>query len=218
MTSSPIDFCWSRIGVAGDGSCVELARVIHCRNCEVYARAGRALLEQAPPAEYLEHWAAQLAAPAQRDDQETLSTVLFRVAAERLALPTTAFVEAIEVRRVHRVPHRSSAIFLGLANVRGELQLCVSLAALLSIEPQTGEARPSRPRFAVIERGGQRWVFPVDELLGVQRVARDALTPPPATVAGDAQALTGALFELAGERIALLDADLLFARLARVVT
>lgn len=210
-----IDHCWSSIGVVGDGSCPELARVIHCHNCEVYARAGRQLLEQAAPEGYLAHWGEQLAAPLAREDEDTLSVVVFRLGGEPLALPTTAFVEAIDARRVHRVPHRSGAVFLGLTNVRGELQLCVSLAALLSLAAiDTGE-RPRRPRFAVIEDGGQRWVFPVDELLGVRRVARRALTPPPATVNADAQALTSALFELAGERVALLDPALVFARLAR---
>lgn len=218
MTAESIDYCWSRIGIDGDGSCPELARVIHCRNCEVYARAGRQLLEQPPPAQYLEGWAAQLAAPPDGDGAETLSTVVFRLFGERLALPTTTFVEAIEVRPIHRVPHRSNAVFLGLANVRGELQLCVSLAALLSIEPDSeadSEARASRPRFAVIEREGQRWVFPVDELLGVHRVARQALAAPPATVSGDGQALTSALFELSGQRVALLDPELVFTRLRR---
>jgi chemotaxis-related protein WspD len=209
-----IDHCWSRIGVAGDGSCPELARVIHCHNCEVYARAGRALLEQSAPDGYLARWAEQLAAPLLRDDDETVSVLIFRLHSERLALPTTACVEAIDVRRIHRVPHRSNATFLGLTNVRGELQLCVSLAALLSLSG--GDDTPSRPRFAVIERDGQRWVFPVDELLGVRRIARARLTPPPATIDADREALTDALFELDGERIALLDPDLIFARLQRV--
>jgi chemotaxis-related protein WspD len=217
MTSlESIDDCWRRIGVEGDGSCPELVRVLHCRNCEVFARAGRQLLEQAPPAAYLERWAAQLAAPSASDDGQTLSTVVFRLAGERLALPTTAFVEAIDVRPIHRVPHRSNAVFLGLANVRGELQLCVSLAALLSIEPAGGD-RASRPRFAVIERAGERWVFPVDELLGVHRVAQEALAAPPATVSGGGRGLTSALFELAGARVALLDPDLVCARLRRAL-
>ena len=36
-----------------------------------------------------------------------------------------------------------------------------------------------------------------------------------ATVSGDAQALTSALFELAGGRVALLDPELVFTRLRR---
>ncbi len=34
-----IDDCWNRIGVRGDGSCPELKRHIHCRNCPVYSAA-----------------------------------------------------------------------------------------------------------------------------------------------------------------------------------
>jgi len=212
-----IDFCWSRIGVAGDGTCPELTRVIHCRNCEVYARAGRQLLEQAAPADYLEQWAAQLAAPPAEDDPDTVSTVVFRLGGEHLALPTAAFAEAVDTRPVHRVPHREGEVLLGIVNVRGELQLCVSLAALLSIAPRADAAPDRRARLAVIERADERWVFPVDAMLGVHKVARRALAAPPATVTRDHASLTTALFELAGERVALLDAEQVFARLRRAV-
>jgi|SRR5215470_6162387 len=211
-----MDDCWNQIGISGDGSCPELPRVIHCRNCEVYARAGRRLLEQPPPAGYLEQWAQQLAAPPRAEDVDTLSIVLFRLAGERLALPTAAFVEAVEMRPVHQVPHRSGGVLLGLVNIRGELQLCVSLAALLNLG-STAEQSPSRPRLAVVERDGARWVFAVDELLGVHRVPRRVLAAPPATIARDAAALTAALFDHDGQRAALLDAEQLFARLRRAV-
>jgi len=211
-----MDDCWNHIGIAGDGSCAELARVVHCRNCEVYARAGRRLLDQPPPAGYLEQWAVQLAAPPRHEEVDTLSTVLFRLAGEPLALPTAAFVEAVEMRPTHRVPHRSGAVLLGVVNIRGELQLCVSLAALLNLQSMA-EQPPSRPRLAVVERDGARWVFPVDELLGVHRVPRRALAAPPATIAHDAAALTAALFDHDGARVALLDADQLFARLRRAI-
>lgn len=218
MPADRTDHCWSRIGVWGDGTCVELARVVHCRNCEVYARAGRGLLEQAAPDEYLERWAAQLATAPVEEHAETLSTVVFRLASERFALPTAAFAEAVELRPVHRIPHRSGEVVLGVANLRGELQLCVSLAPLLAVDADAPQAAAgARPRLAVIEQGGERWAFPVEELLGVRRVPQAALAPPPATVSRDAAALTRALFELDGERIALLDADLLFARLRKAV-
>src|SRR5262249_55773608 len=83
-----MDDCWSHICIAGAGPCAELPRVAHCRNCEVYARAGRGLLERTPPAGYLEQWALQLAAPPRQEDADTLSAVLFRIASERFALPT----------------------------------------------------------------------------------------------------------------------------------
>jgi len=212
-----IEPCWTRIGVfGGDQSCPELAQVVHCRHCPVYARAGRALLEQEPPEGYLAHWAAQLATAHEREDAETLSTVVFRLAAERLALPTTACVEVVEPRPVHRIPHRAGTVLRGVANIRGELLLVVSLTALLGIAPDAAAAA-GRSRLLVIEHDGERWVFAVDELLGVHRVARAALAPPPATVAHDDRAATTALFDLGEVRVALLDDALLCGRLRRAV-
>jgi chemotaxis-related protein WspD len=219
MTAAPetLDHCWSRIGVGGDGTCPELAQVIHCRNCAVYARAGRQLFEQPSPPDYLERWAAQLATPPVATDRDALSIVVFRLGDERLALPTTAFVEAVEVRPLHRIPHRSGPILLGVANIRGELQLCVSLAALLGIEvPEAGSAS-GLPRLAVIGAGGEPWAFPVDEMLGVHRVARDTLAPAHAGVADAERPLTAAYFEHGGEHVALLDAELLLTRLRRAI-
>lgn len=214
-----LDDCWRRIGVDGDGSCAELAAVVHCRNCAVYARAGRSLLEEIPPPDYLERWGDTIATAPEVEETDVLSALLFRLGAERFALPTADFVEAVEVRPVQRVPHRSGAVFLGLTNIRGELQLCVSLAALLATEPAAATgALHALPRLAVIERDGERWVFPADELLGVHRIARRTLAPPPATVARDAQALTAALFIRGDTRVALLDSERLFARLRREMT
>ncbi len=216
MTAPSVDACWTRIGIAGDGSCAELQRVVHCRNCEVYGRAGRQLLDQSAPSGYLDEWATQLAAAEQEIESAAVSAVIFRLGAERLALPTTIFVEIVETRAVHRIPHRSNATLLGLVNIGGELQLCVSLAALLGCEADGSEAN-GRPRLAVIERGGDRWVFPVDELLGVEPVAQHALSAPPATITRDAAALTTALFSWRDAPVALLDADLLFTALRTVV-
>jgi chemotaxis-related protein WspD len=217
MTAPDVDACWTRIGIAGDGSCAELRRVVHCRNCEVYAHAGRQLLDQCPPPGYLEQWATQLAAVEAETDIATLSVVIFRLGAEYFALPAAAFVEVVEVRAAHRIPHRANDTLLGLVNIGGELQLCVSLAALLGTEPAGSADTGGRPRLAVIERAADRWVFPVDELLAIERIAQRALSAPPATIARDATALTTALFTWRDTTIALLDADLLFAALDKVV-
>ena len=44
--------CWNQIGVEGDGSCADLEKFIHCRNCPVYANAGLQLLNRPLPPEY----------------------------------------------------------------------------------------------------------------------------------------------------------------------
>ena len=208
-----IDACWSRIGIAGDHTCAELPRVIHCRNCAVFAAAARQALERPAPADYLAQWAERVASVAEEERGETLSSVVFRFASTHVALPTVAFVEAVEPRTVHAVPHRSSEVLLGIANIHGELQLCVSLAARLSLA--SGDAAATRPRLAVIEQGGERWAFPVDEIVGVYRIARDDLEPSRDATA--ASPFVSARFGLSGQQVDLLDAELVCAALRRAV-
>jgi chemotaxis-related protein WspD len=213
---SAAESCWTQIGVSGDRSCPELLRVIHCRNCEIYARAGRTLLDQPAPTGYLDEWAAELADSEPEVDAATVSVVIFRVGDERFALPTAAFAEAVERRPVHRIPHRGGGVLLGVANIGGELQLCVSLAALLGIAAApTGSG--VRPRLAVIEHDGERWAFPVDELIGVRRIAERDLAAPPATIARDAAALTQAVFGDGASQVAFLDVEPLCAALRKAV-
>src|SRR5437763_8151703 len=109
--------CWSRIGVQGDSSCPELSKFIHCRNCPIYSNAGVQLLNRPLPAEYrrerTEHFSRKkhAAAPAR------ISAVLFRIESEWLGLPTQAFQEVAECRRIHSLPHRGTGLVLGLVNV-----------------------------------------------------------------------------------------------------
>ena len=58
-----VAYCWNRIGVRGDRSCPELAKHTHCRNCPVFAAAGRRFLDAPSPAGYLDEWTDRLAAP-----------------------------------------------------------------------------------------------------------------------------------------------------------
>lgn len=205
------EHCWSTIGIEGDHSCPELAAVIHCRNCAVFTRAARQVLERPAPDDYLAQWAARLALPEEEDEGETRSLVVFALAGRHFALPTASFVEAVEVRPVHAVPHRRGRMLAGLVNVRGELQLCVSLPALLALPAH--DAAPPRPRLAIIEHDAARWAFAVDDLLGVRRVEVDDLGPPAAN-AGD---LVAHQFPLRGLTVALLDADRLCSALREAV-
>ena len=58
-TSTPfaragLNDCWNKIGVRGDGSCPELERHAHCRNCPVYSAAAAQLLDAELPAGHLD--------------------------------------------------------------------------------------------------------------------------------------------------------------------
>jgi chemotaxis-related protein WspD len=205
------EHCWSTIGIEGDHSCPELAAVIHCRNCSVFTRAARQVLERPAPDDYLAQWAARLALPEEEEQGETRSLVVFVLAGRHFALPTATFVEAVEPRPVHAVPHRRGGVLAGLANIRGELQLCVSLPALLALPP--ADAVPARPRLAVIEHAEARWAFAVDDLLGVRRVEVDDFGAPN----GEDGELVEHHFPLRGVTVALLDPDRLCSALRQAV-
>lgn len=212
--------CWRRIGVTGDRSCRELETYIHCRNCPVMAEAARAFFDRVAPSGYLESWSGILEERGVRRDLEVVSVLVFRLADEWLALPTTALVEVTNERRCHRVPHRTGGVLEGLVNIRGQLQVCVSAQRLLGIEtsaagPKAGASDPIRSddpehrRLLVVERQGRhgpdRWVFPVDQVAGVVRVAQATLRAVPATVSQSGARFCQALFDWQGTIVGILD-------------
>ena len=123
----PLDTCWNGIGVYGDGSCAELKKFIHCRNCGVFSAAAHRLLDRPLPEAYRQEWTRHFAQIEKVQPPARKSAVVFRLKAEWLALPTHAFQEVGERRPIHSLPHRRDGIVLGLVNVRGELLVCVAL-------------------------------------------------------------------------------------------
>jgi chemotaxis-related protein WspD len=211
VSRSGLNDCWNRIGVRGDSTCPELERHVHCRNCPVYSSAAARLLDAALPAGHLETWTAHFARPPAASAAEVQSWMLFRIGAEWLALPTSVFQEVAALRAIHSLPHRRNGIVLGLANVRGQLLVCVSLATVLGSEalPAKDKASAAQRRLLVIGTEGGRLVFPVDEVHGVQRVATAELQPVPATVAKATATYTQAVFTWEKKTVGCLDAQLL---------
>ena len=221
-TPSAINDCWNKIGVRGDSSCPELEKYIHCRNCPVYSAAAVELLDGNPPADYLAFWTRHVAQEKKLEDIDSHSVVIFRIGAEWLALPTSVFKEVAELRTIHTLPHRRSAMVLGVANVRGELLICVSLSKLLSLEeaaaPKRAKHSMVHPRLLVISNEGQRLVFPVDEVHGIHRHRPAELEPVPATVSKAAATYTKAVLSWRDRTVGCLDDQLLFYTLYRSLT
>ena len=227
---APMPECWRLIGVSGDRSCPELERFIHCRNCPVLAEAARGFFDRPHPPGYLDAWRAVLEEPETPLVADSRSLLVFRLATEWLALPAASLVEVTPVRRIHTVPHRAGSSLAGLVNIRGELQLCLSLHALLGLP---GGPRPPAPvggaeseadavpRLLVLERSAgraaERWVIGVDEVAGVQRVPAAALRPVPATVGQAASRCSAALFAWRDHDVAVLDEERLFAAFHQAV-
>lgn len=236
---APMPECWRVVGVTGDRSCPELERFIHCRNCPVLAEAARGFFDRPAPPGYLDAWQAILEEPEEVIEADSASLLVFRLASEWLAVPATMLVEVTPVRRIHTLPHRAGTPLAGLVNIRGELQLCLSLHALLGLPggprpplPAGGAAATGPdanidadadaiPRLLVVERpgarGAERWVIGVDEVAGVQRVPRSTLRPVPATVGQAAARCSTGLFAWRERDVAVLDEERLFAALRQAV-
>ena len=212
--------CWNRIGVWGSETprCPKLDQVVHCRNCDVYPESGRRILERALPDD--------LSAPMERHSQqgETATAprhtdvVVFRLGDEWLGLPAQLFSEITEMRPIHRLPHRSNTTLLGLVNIRGELKLCMSLGKLLGLDKGanwTKQQSASLPASGGYRQRSEQFVFPVSEVLGIERFNENDLHPAPASVTLANSTYTRGIFESGDKHIACLDDELLLYTLAK---
>lgn len=217
------DDCWNRIGVwAPVGkTCPRLAEVVHCHNCNVYANAGKQLLDREPPAHYREQWTENLRRQKDAELRTLTSAFVFRLGQEWFALPTAVLSEVTEIRGIHRLPHNHSRVLRGLVNIRGELQLCVSLGFLFGLEKgdsQLAEQRKIHERIVVIEREGDRYVFPVSEVSAIHRFAAEEIRDAPTTVAGKSGTFLNGVLRIGDHQVGLLDPDVLFPALRSRLT
>jgi chemotaxis-related protein WspD len=201
------------MGVWGDQSCPELAKVVHCHNCPVFASAGRDFLSAPSPADYREEWTARLAEPETETADDLHSVLVFRIGGEWLALSVQTLVEVTSQRPVHRIPFRSG-LLAGLVNVRGELYLAVRVDQLLGIRREadhTSSANP--PRLLVVRQKAETWIFPVDEVDRFYPVPGHDLAAVPPTLARATARFTRGVFRCAGRAVGYLDEGKLFEAL-----
>lgn len=205
-----IDDCWNRIGLRGDRSCERLAEHVHCRNCPVYAGAAIRLLDRYA----LENDADTPAVDNRGGAEEAVGEahLIFRIGEEWLALRTLALVEVAPAASVHSLPHQRSPVLLGVANVRGTLVACLSLAELLGLDTApAAEAEGRRqPRMLILAAEGGPILTPVDEVEGIYPLA---LSAEPAS--GPRSDLTRELLHWRSRSVRVLDHPALLAAAAR---
>ena len=214
------DRCWKRIGVWGreEPRCPKLDQVIHCRNCEVFTQAGRNLLERALPEEYKEEWGSILVKKKGEETAGAIAVVVFRVELEWMALSARLFAEIIDNINIHSLPHRKTPVLLGVVNVHGEIQLCVSLKHLMGLESDTREIETPEKltrRLMVVGKNDEQWVFPVNEIHGIYHFHPELLQNVPVTIAKCKSTFTKGIFKWEEKHVALLDDELLFYNLKR---
>lgn len=226
--------CWNQIGVGGDRSCVELETAIHCRNCPVYATAGRGLLEREVPLDYLnertialaqsqtESTSLQLSDTTQQAafrverSADTLSAIVFRLGNECFALPMSVLQEVTHPVPIHTIPHRRSEVVLGLVTIRGEILLCASLHHVLGLTtPAASGDEQTIQRMLVVGTRDRFWVFPVDEVLRISRFHPSQLTATPVVVSQATETYTQGVIDWQSKKVNYLEAELLLHSLDR---
>jgi len=201
--AAPTDRCWNHIGVGGDGSCPELARCAHCRNCGVYSAAAARLLDRDLSEERLDQSTEEAARPIEAAAGDTASAIIFRLGAEWFALTPLAFDEITEPRSIRRLPHRRGGAILGLVNLRGELVVCLSLARVMSL-PNAAEP-PQNGRLIVLGHPEGRVAFPVDEVRSITTYEAVEVKALPATVSRTSTNFADGLLAWSGRAVGRLD-------------
>jgi len=117
------------------------------------------------PEGYAEDWARILEQPLPEETRRKDSVLEFRIATLHLAL-SSRWVKAVAAPLVVcPVPHRDNTAFLGLVAYAGEVIPCCSLARMLGAADSTAG---NDARTIVLEESpGERWAFPVDEVLAI---------------------------------------------------
>jgi chemotaxis-related protein WspD len=203
--------CWAEIGTWGDRSCPLLPAAVHCRNCEVFARNGRQLLDREPPDDYLRGWSAVLADTRKDKAEGQNVAMVVSLGDAYYALPAAVCREALEAHQIRRIPHRSNDFLLGLVGVRGELRVCVSLSALGLGDGAAGAGN----QMVLLEKNGREWVVAVSGIHGIHRYGPEDIEPNPQTLAQSPNPYTIGLVRWRDRMLGVLDDELLLSTIAR---
>jgi len=214
---TPIVNCWSQVGsMSNNRTCDLLFTYGHCRDCPTYLESSKRLLDRPLTDDYrseltktYEHTTYEAVKPSQ-------STFIFRAGEEWLGIRSALVQEVIDMRPIHTIPHKSTRVFRGLVNIRGKLELCVSIGGVLRIEPSRKKYSFSSPeRLIVATKAGQSVVFPVSQVHGPHQYEPDDISPLPVTVSGSKAVYTEGILHLPDKDVGILDDHLLFRNLAR---
>ena len=214
--STTTTHCWSTVGVWGTVTprCERLNEVLHCRNCEVFANAGRAVLEKKVPGGYMADWRQSLSMKVAGDDKGSIGIIVFRIGKEWYAITAATLQEVASMRPVHSIPGNTSMYILGVVNIGGEVTLCHSLASILDVTPDASATAYQRMLVLMIDN--LRYVFPVDEVQGVIRYNQSELEVIPSTLSEGQADLLGGILSRTGKQIGILDIEKIHTYLERL--
>lgn len=225
--------CWQEIGIFGDRSCEQLKKHLHCRDCPVYQNAGWKLLDHQAPQGYLNEWTERLEQPQDAGLSCGQPMILFRVGHEWLVFAVQPINEIANVKPIHTIPHRSNPIVLGLANIRGELPLCISMHRLLNPADSDIEQKMTRVsrliteekpeecsqlgRLLIVRLQNGLWALWVDEVQSVVRIEAEKIRPIPSTLKRNTQSILYGVYSLGDKSVGIIDENKLTHQLLKAL-
>jgi chemotaxis-related protein WspD len=167
------------------------------------------LLNRPHPEGYRSDLTRRFAQAQQEKFTDEYTSLLFRVGVEWLALPAERIREIAVIGALHKLPHRHNAL-LGLTNVRGELLICVELAAFLEIS-QIKSVKDSNPytQLLIVTTDQGPLAFPVNTVHGFHTYQGDDLKALPSTLSGVVNTYTYSILHWQGHSVGCLDAQAL---------
>jgi purine-binding chemotaxis protein CheW len=144
---------------------------------------------------------------ARRADQleeahgEVEAVLVFLLAGERYAFPLTAVREISRVRPITPLPGLPPSV-LGAAGLRGEVVPVLDLRRLLALP----EAPPSEAsRLLIVHHEGITAALLTDQVEDIAALPREAMSPPPASAAGEPPAFLQGVVHEGTQATRLLD-------------
>ncbi|MDQ1265089.1 MAG: chemotaxis-related protein WspD [Bacteroidota bacterium] len=218
IKQAQIEKCWKNRNLKED-PCEELIRYGHCRHCPEYSRVGRSLLNREIPEGSIEEWTKNIAGEKESGSAGDLSIVIFRIKNEWLGLNSHCFTETVELKPIHSIPLRTDNLFSGVVNVNGELLICISASHLLDISDEIvtedSNTKNVYKRMVVVNKDSERYVFPVDEILGVVRIDSEDLRKAPVTLSKSPNTFSVGVYSIHDKNVGILDETKFFNSLKR---
>lgn len=207
--------CWQLAGSWGDGTCAELSHVCHCSDCEVFRQAARQVRVSGETGDgMLEELRLPVDRPARAPDRRGL--LLFDVDDRVWAVEAARVLEVTGPLPFHRLPRARNSRLCGLVQWRGSVLACFSLRRWLGLaDPWVQSGGSVGPRTIILDLEESPWAWPVDQVLGVEKISGHGLARIPWVRSSQADHLARLMFRWRGSWVSLLEWEAV-CRLGRV--
>lgn len=177
----------------------------------------KSLLNRKPPENYIEELSEIYSEKIEISDNQLLTSFfVFRLQDEWFGLLAETIKEVVDLKKVHKIPHKSHDILLGTVNISGQFKLLVSLEKILDLSLSIEKKDPYKKEQLIVFSQDQReWVIKVSEIIGIKRFNLNNIKNVPITLTKSINNYLKGIIRSENKDIGLIDEELLFYSLNR---